>query len=33
MHVLMYEKILKKQKKNTLENITWFEMGQAKEVN
>ena len=36
MHVHMYTYILKKQEENSLENITWFEMGkqnvQAKEV-
>lgn len=36
MHVHMYTYILKKQEENSLENITWFEIGkrnvQAKEV-
>ena len=36
MHVNMYAELMKKQKENSLENITWSEMGkqnvQAKEV-
>ena len=36
MHVNMYARLMKKQKENSLGNITWSEMGkqnaQAKEV-